>query len=113
MSWDDWHSEIAWSATCNRIVHEALGLPAGMRSNSLLPWSGIADVCDALRLAPGSLLVDLACGRGGYGQEIAGRAGARLVGLDISAVAIRAAGGAGSSSVTTRRPGCVMAARTR
>ena len=95
MSWDDWHSGIAWSATCDRIVHEALGLPAGMRTNSLLPWSGIAEVCDGLRLTAGSLLVDLACGRGGYGQEIARRGGARLVGLDISAVAIRAAGAAG------------------
>jgi SAM-dependent methyltransferase len=91
VSWDDWHSGISWSAACARIVAESLGLPAGMKSNSLLPWAGITDVTGALRLGPGGLLVDLACGRGGYGLEIARRAGARLAGLDISTVAIRAA----------------------
>ena len=36
-------------------------------------------------------LVDLACGRGGYGLEIAARSGARLVGVDSSAEAVRQA----------------------
>ena len=40
---------------------------------------------DALRLSPGDTLLDLACGRGGYGLEIAGRTGTRLVGVDFSA----------------------------
>jgi SAM-dependent methyltransferase len=62
-----------------------------MKSNSLLSWSGVAELTEALRLAPGDLLVDLACGRGGYGLEIARRTGARLVGLDISAVAVAVA----------------------
>lgn len=67
-----------------------------MGTNSLLSWAGIAEVSAALRLAPGGLLVDLACGRGGYGLEFARRSGARLAGLDISAVAIRAATAAAS-----------------
>jgi SAM-dependent methyltransferase len=91
MGWDDWHTEIAVSAACGRLVRTELGLPPGFNSNSLLPWTGIADVREALRLSPGSLVVDVACGRGGYGLEIARRAGARLVGLDLSAVAVRAA----------------------
>jgi SAM-dependent methyltransferase len=98
MSWDDWHSRVSVSAAWKQIVTETLGLPPGFPSNSLLPWAGIADVCAALRLAPGSLVIDVACGRGGYGTEIARRAGARLVGLDISAVAIalaRSSGGTG------------------
>jgi SAM-dependent methyltransferase len=89
--WDDWHSDIAGSTAAGQLVGRELGLPDGFPSNSLLPWAGIDGVSEALRLAPGSLVVDLACGRGGYGLEVARRAAARLVGLDISAVAIRAA----------------------
>jgi ubiquinone/menaquinone biosynthesis C-methylase UbiE len=44
-----------------------------------------------LGLSPGSTLVDLACGRGGYGLEIAARASVRLVGVDFSAAAVRQA----------------------
>jgi SAM-dependent methyltransferase len=39
-------------------------------------------------VAPGQILVDLACGRGGYGREVARQTSARLVGLDFSAVAV-------------------------
>lgn len=83
-----WHADVAKSPACGRIVQQALGLPLEVVSNSLLTWAGIAEVAAALRLAPGQILVDLACGRGGYGREIARRTDARLVGLDFSAVAI-------------------------
>jgi cyclopropane fatty-acyl-phospholipid synthase-like methyltransferase len=56
-----------------------------------LGWDGIAEATAALRLSPGGTLVDLACGRGGYGLEIALRTGARLVGVDFSAEAVRQA----------------------
>jgi ubiquinone/menaquinone biosynthesis C-methylase UbiE len=42
----------------------------------------------ALDLHGGQVVLDLACGRGGYGLEIARRSGARVVGVDFSAVAI-------------------------
>lgn len=45
----------------------------------------------ALRLGPGQTLVDLACGRGGYGTEVARRTGVRLVGLDFAAYAVTVA----------------------
>ena len=61
------------------------------RANGLLPWDGIAEVSEALALRSGELLVDLACGRGGYGLELAARSGARLLGIDFSAEAIRQA----------------------
>jgi len=83
-----WHADVAKSSACNLIFQQALGLPAEVVSNSLLSWAGIAEVAAALRLAPGQVLVDLACGRGGYGREVARRTGARLVGLDFSAVAV-------------------------
>jgi SAM-dependent methyltransferase len=83
-----WHADVAKSPACNRIFRQALGLLPQVVSNSLLPWAGIAEVAAALRLAPGQILIDLACGRGGYGREVARRTGARLVGLDCSAVAV-------------------------
>jgi SAM-dependent methyltransferase len=75
----------------DEIEQRHLGLPPHLLSTSLLGWDGIAEVVDALRLSPGDTLLDLACGRGGYGLEIAGRTGARLVGVDFSAEAVRQA----------------------
>lgn len=95
MGWDDWHAGIADSDAAGLLARHALGLPPGFPTNSLLPWAGIADVFLALRLAPGFLVVDVACGRGGYGLEIARRVGARLAGLDLSMVAVRAARSSG------------------
>jgi ubiquinone/menaquinone biosynthesis C-methylase UbiE len=44
-----------------------------------------------LRLAPGDTLVDLACGMGGPALLAAKNTGARLIGVDISSVAVRLA----------------------
>ncbi|MCT2594625.1 methyltransferase domain-containing protein [Streptomyces sp. N2-109] len=44
-----------------------------------------------LRVGPGELLLDLGCGRGGPGLVLAVRTGARLLGLDISEVALEEA----------------------
>jgi len=73
------------------MVRRALGLPSGMDASGLLPWAGVAEVAAALNLAPGQLLVDLGCGRGGYSLEIARQTGARLLGLDFSPVAVTTA----------------------
>ncbi|MHB8188247.1 MAG: class I SAM-dependent methyltransferase [Dermatophilaceae bacterium] len=54
-------------------------------------WEGIAEVTAELRMPPDGLLLDLACGRGGYGIEVARRAGARLIGVDFSGVALEQA----------------------
>jgi SAM-dependent methyltransferase len=88
---DDWYAGMARTPLKDEIQQRHLGLPPGLLSTSLLGWEGIAEVTDALRLAPGGLLVDLACGRGGYGLEIAARTGARLTGVDFSAEAVRQA----------------------
>jgi SAM-dependent methyltransferase len=85
---DSWYADMAGSQLRDAIFRHALGLPPEMHSNSSLTWLGIADVTGALRLPPGGLLVDLACGRGGYGIEVARRAGTRLVGVDFSEVAL-------------------------
>jgi SAM-dependent methyltransferase len=89
-----WHADVANSPACARIFQRALGLPPQVVSNSLLTGDGIAEVAAALQVASRQILVDLACGRGGYGREVARRTGARL-GLDFSAVAVTIAAHAG------------------
>jgi hypothetical protein len=51
----------------DRFARRHLGLPAEVPSTSLLTWDAIAQVHAALRLSPERTLLDLACGRGGYG----------------------------------------------
>lgn len=87
---DGWYANLAESPV-NEIQNRHLGLPPQLLSTSLLSWEGIAEVVEALGLSPGDTLLDLACGRGGYGLEIAARTGARLVGVDFSAEATRQA----------------------
>jgi SAM-dependent methyltransferase len=88
---DGWYADMAGSPVKDEILQRHLGLPPHLLSTSLLGREGIAEVTGALRLSPGDTLLDLACGRGGYGLEIAGRTGARLVGVDFSAEAVRQA----------------------
>ena len=88
---DRWYAEMGCSGLRDQIVRRALGLPSGMDASGLLPWAGVTEVTAALNLAPGQLLVDLGCGRGGYSLEIARQTGARLLGLDFSPVAVAAA----------------------
>lgn len=88
---DEWYAAMARSTEYDRIAERALGLPPELQSTSLLSWDGIADVAAALRLSAGEHLLDLACGRGGYGLELARRTGARLTGVDFSAVALEQA----------------------
>ena len=88
---DHWYADMTVSPVKDEIQQRHLGLPPHLLSSSLLGWEGIAEVVTALRLSGGATLVDLACGRGGYGLEIAGRTGARLVGVDFSAEAVRQA----------------------
>ena len=85
---DRWYADMEHSPAKDRLEQRHLGLPAHLLSTSLLTWDGIAEVTAALRLRADDLLLDLACGRGGYGLEIAHRTGARLVGVDFSAVAV-------------------------
>jgi SAM-dependent methyltransferase len=85
---DRWYADMATSPTRDAIWAQGLGLPSELQSTGLLPWPGIAEVAQALRLPPDGRLGDLACGRGGYGIEVARRTGARLIGVDFSEVAL-------------------------
>ncbi|RDI17085.1 methyltransferase family protein [Lentzea flaviverrucosa] len=85
---DRWYADRATSPLADDLVRRTLGLPPGLESTSLLGGQGLDEVVPALRLAAGRVLLDLACGRGGYGLEIARRTGCRLVGVDFSAVVV-------------------------
>lgn len=85
---DQWYADMTVSPTRDQIIARTLGLPADLQSTSHLTWDGIAEVTEKLRVPRGGLLLDAACGRGGYGIEVARRTGARLLGVDFSPVAL-------------------------
>ncbi|MEV6875245.1 class I SAM-dependent methyltransferase [Amycolatopsis sp. NPDC051128] len=85
---DSWYADRIESPVADELVRRVLGLPPDLQSTSLLGGAGLDEVVAALDLRTGQVLVDLACGRGGYGLEIARRSGCRVVGIDFSAVAI-------------------------
>jgi SAM-dependent methyltransferase len=88
---DGWYADMTTSPVKDEIQQRHLGLPPRLLSTSSLSWAGIAEAVAALRLSAAGTLVDLACGRGGYGLEVVGRTGARLIGVDFSAEAVRQA----------------------
>ncbi len=88
---DGWYADMAASPVRDEIMRRHLGLPSHLLSTSGLTGEGIAEVTAELRLQPGDVLLDLACGRGGYGLEIAARTGAGLIGVDFSGEALRQA----------------------
>lgn len=85
---DRWYADLSTSPARDALVSRTLGLPPELHSTSSLSWQGLAEVTAELRLPRGALLLDLACGRGGYGIEIARRSGVRLLGIDVSHVAL-------------------------
>jgi len=85
---DTWYADTVGSQAKDEIQQRHLGLPSHVLSTSSLTWDAVGEVCTELRLAPGQLLLDLACGRGGYGFEVSARTQARLVGVDFSGEAV-------------------------
>lgn len=90
-TFDAWYAAMAAAPAKDEMVQRHLGLPAELLSTSTLSWDALAEVTTALALKAGETLVDLACGRGGYGLEVASRSRASLVGIDLSSNAIQAA----------------------
>jgi SAM-dependent methyltransferase len=88
---DAWYAAMATSPLKDEIMQRHLGLPAHLLVTSSVTWAGIAEIVDLLDLRAGDRLLDLACGRGGHGQEIAARTGAEVVGIDFSQEAVRQA----------------------
>jgi SAM-dependent methyltransferase len=87
---DGWYASKSDTPQVAEIMNRNLGLPPGAQAGSV-PAMAIGEIVDGLRLKPSDVLLDLACGRGWYGLEVAARAGARLIGVDFSAEAVRQA----------------------
>jgi ubiquinone/menaquinone biosynthesis C-methylase UbiE len=88
---DQWYADMTGSSVLEAAKHRHLGLPPELMSSSGLTFDGLREIASMLAIGPGSTLLDLACGRGGYGLWLARETGARVVGVDFSAVALRQA----------------------
>jgi SAM-dependent methyltransferase len=88
---DAWYADMQTNPRKDEIQRRHLGLPLGIASTSAFPWDGVGLAVLQLQLATGSTMVDLGCGRGDYGLEVASRTGAKLIGVDFSTEAIRQA----------------------
>jgi SAM-dependent methyltransferase len=85
--WDGWYAGKAATPTVGEVMNRHLGLPPDLLAG-VVPAEAIPELTTELRLRPGDTLLDLACGRAGYGLTIARASGARLVGIDVSAEAL-------------------------
>jgi ubiquinone/menaquinone biosynthesis C-methylase UbiE len=81
-------SEVIW-----RLAADAYGedYPTEVRPWGLTTWWVLGRCVSALRVGPGDVVVDLACGRGGPGLWLSRATGADLIGVDWSPVAIEEA----------------------
>jgi tRNA/tmRNA/rRNA uracil-C5-methylase (TrmA/RlmC/RlmD family) len=83
---------VAGSPGLRRVWQQASpDLPATIEPYSFVSVALLGHVADAPGLSPGTTLVDLGCGRGGPGLWLAQSRGARLIGVDFSAVAVQRA----------------------
>ena len=85
--WDDWYASKAATPTVGEIMNRHLGLPPDLLAG-VVPAVAIPELITGLRLKPGDTLIDLACGRAGYGLMVAQASRAGLVGIDVSAEAL-------------------------
>jgi SAM-dependent methyltransferase len=85
--WDGWYAGKAATPTVREVMNRHLGLPPDLLAG-VVPAEAIPELTTELRLRPGDTLLDLACGRAGYGLTVARGSGARLVGVDVSAEAL-------------------------
>ena len=88
---DGWYANKSEAPQVAEIMNRNLGLPPDAQAG-IVPAVAIDEIAQELRLKPGGVLLDLACGRAWYGLEITARTGARLIGIDFSAEAVRQAG---------------------
>jgi len=88
---DQWYQTITASPRWDPFVCRWLDLPPRVQSTGYLSGAGLTEVVERLELSPGETLVEVGCGRAGYGLAAIEAAGARLIGVDFSSQALRAA----------------------
>lgn len=92
--YDAFYSAWGRSPTLRQIWREHVtgpDYPEAFAHISFIPLAQLQALTDGLRLEEGQVLVDLACGAGGPGLWAAKQSGARLIGRDLSVVAIERA----------------------
>lgn len=88
---DRWYAVVAGSARWQELVAVQLGLPDGFVATGFLSGNGLEEIGERLDLVEDDTLVDLGCGRAGYRLALVHHTGARLIGVDFSAVALAGA----------------------
>ena len=86
-----WYAEMGDAPGKDLVWTRLLGLPSHVLSTSLVTGSNLDEVAGILGLGPDDVLLDLACGRAGYGLELIARTGARLIGVDFAPAAVEQA----------------------
>src|SRR5947209_10332898 len=106
-TFDQAHGIAARSDLIWRLSAQAYGedYPAEVQPWGMTTWWVLGRCVSGLRIGPGQLLVDLACGRGGPGLWLSRATGADLVGVDWSQVAV--------DTATARAPAFVPDGRAR
>ncbi|MFF9127118.1 class I SAM-dependent methyltransferase [Streptomyces sp. NPDC014889] len=89
-AFDAFHAARARTTLVARLYAEAMGegYPAEVAASSSWDWPLLGLMTARLRMRPGQLLVDAGCGTGGVGLWLARALSARLIGLDLSRVAV-------------------------
>lgn len=88
---DRWYRVVEASTAWTPFVTSHLGLPSTLVATGYLGGAGLTAIGDHLGLTAGETLVDLGCGRGGYGLALIAGTGAELIGIDFSVVAVQGA----------------------
>jgi ubiquinone/menaquinone biosynthesis C-methylase UbiE len=91
--YDMLHAARARTTLVARLYAEAMGddYPEEVGASSSCDWPLLGLITARLRMRPGQLLVDAGCGSGGIGLWLARALAVRLLGFDISPVAIEQA----------------------
>lgn len=94
MGYDSFYAVWGRSPTLRRIWREHVtgpDYPEEFAHISFLSLPQLRALAEGLDLAAGQVLADLACGAGGPGLWVAKQSGARLVGRDLSPIAVERA----------------------
>ncbi|MFJ6565635.1 class I SAM-dependent methyltransferase [Streptomyces sp. NPDC091412] len=104
-AFDAFHAARARTTLVSSLYAAAMGedYPAEVAASSSCDWPLLGLMTARLRMRPGQLLVDAGCGAGGIGLWLARALSVRLVGFDVSRVAVAQAIGRSGQFLPTGR----------